>query len=380
MSSPATVALSEPDVLSSMGTTSAESAVREPLRVLMVTSDYPTNGRPRTTHFIKRQAEFLQAAGVDVEVFHFEGYKKLSNYARAWLRLRPHLERGRYDLVHAQFGQSGLLAFPKRLPLVVTLRGSDILGIVDDRTGRYTMKGRLLQTASRQVARRADAVILVSDHMRKVAGRTDSVHVIPSGIDLGLFRPIPRDEARQRLGISSTKRLVLFVGRPNQARKRFDLAKRSVEILDRTLPAELVLASCVPHVDIPYYMSACDALVFTSMQEGSPNVVKEALACDLPVVSVVVGDVETRLANIDGCELCRDDRPEALAAALERVLRREARINGRVRVAHLDETLLTQKVIAIYESVLGRRPGSAPVLGEPAATAPDIWSGGERDS
>ena len=361
MSSAAAIASPGATVVSSLEQTPAEFAIRDPLRVLMVTSDYPTKGRPRTTHFIKRQAEFLRTAGVDVEVFHFEGYRKFGNYVRAWVRLQRHLKRARYDLVHAQFGQSGILAFPKRMPLVVTLRGSDILGTLDDASGRYTVKGRVLQALSRQISRRADAVILVSDHMREAAGRADSVHVIPSGLDLALFRPIPRDEARHRLGLSPHKRLVLFVGRPNQARKRFALAKQAVEILDRTLPAELVVAWSVQHVDIPYYMAACDVMVFTSMQEGSPNVVKEALACNLPVVSVPVGDVEARLTGIEGCELCRDERPEAIAAALERVLRRGARVNARATVAHLDETLLTQKVIAIYESVLGRRELSAPI-------------------
>ena len=325
------------------------------LRVLMATSDWPMPGRPRTTHFIKRQAEFLRAAGVDVDVFPFAAGKQLVNYARAWRAMRRQLDAGQYDLVHAQFGQSGLLALPKRLPLVVTLRGSDILGIVSDADGRRTMQGRLLQQLSRHVARRADAVILVSDHMRAAVNRSDAVHVIPSGLDLSLFRPIPREEARHYLGLPPTKRLVLFVGRPQQARKRFDLAQQAVEILNRQLPAELVVAWGIHHVEIPYYLGACDVLVFTSMQEGSPNAVKEALACDLPVVSVPVGDVAQRLAGIDGCELCSDESPAAIAAALERVLRRNRRCAGRAAVAHLDETLLTKKVIAIYESVVGRR-------------------------
>lgn len=321
----------------------------------MATSDWPIPGRPRTTHFIKRQAEFLRSAGVDVDVFPFAAGKQVVNYARAWREMQRRLDAGSYDLVHAQFGQSGLLALPKRLPLVVTLRGSDILGIVSDADGRRTLQGRLLQQLSRYVAKRADAVILVSDHMREVVSRLDAVHVIPSGLDLSLFRPMPRDEARRHLGFSPTKRLVLFVGRPHQARKRFELAKAAVEIVNRSTPAELVVAWGIHHVEIPYYLNACDALVFTSMQEGSPNAVKEALACNLPVVSVAVGDVAQRLAGIDGCELCTDESPAAIAAALEGVLRRGGRCDGRAAVAHLDETLLTQKVIAIYESVLGRR-------------------------
>src|SRR5207248_2664939 len=83
--------------------------------------------------------------------------------------------------------------------------------------------------------------------------------------------------------------------------------------------------------------NACDALVFTSMQEGSPNAVKEALACDLPVVSVPVGDVAQRIGGVAGCELCPDEKPESIAAALERVLRRGIRAAGRAAVQDLDE-------------------------------------------
>jgi glycosyltransferase involved in cell wall biosynthesis len=129
--------------------------------------------------------------------------------------------------------------------------------------------------------------------------------------------------------------------------------------LNERLPARLVVAWSVPHADIPLYMSACDALVFTSMQEGSPNVVKEALACDLPVVSVAVGDVAERLRGVEGCELCADEEPGTIAAALERVLRRGGRVEGRAAVQHLDERVITDKVIGIYENVLAGLEQSA---------------------
>jgi len=115
----------------------------------------------------------------------------------------------------------------------------------------------------------------------------------------------------------------------------------------------LIVAWATPPETIPVFMSACDALVFTSFQEGSPNVVKEALACNLPVVSVPVADVPQRLRGIEGCEACGDDRTETIAAALERVLRRGQRIRGREAVQDLDERLLAAKLIGIYRSVLG---------------------------
>jgi teichuronic acid biosynthesis glycosyltransferase TuaC len=325
-----------------------------PIRVLMITSAWPTPGQPQTTHFIKRQAEFLRAAGVEVDVFRFRGRRNAWSYLRAWLAVQPRLTRRRYDLVHAQWGQSGLLALPKRLPLVVTYRGGDLHGRL--RNGRQTLIGRLLQYLCRVVARRADAAILVSQHMSQYLDPATPVQVIPSGIDFELFRLVPKDDARRRIGLAPGKRLVLFAGDPGNPRKRYLLAQQAVQLLRQSLPAELVVAWGVPHSDMPYYMNACDALVFTSRQEGSPNVVKEALACNLPVVSVPVGDVPLRLRDIEGCELVADQRPEAIAGALERVLRRGGRIAGRDAVADLNEEATTQRVIAIYRSILAAAP------------------------
>jgi glycosyltransferase involved in cell wall biosynthesis len=324
------------------------------LRVLTITSEWINTGHGAP--FIARQVEFLRRAGVDVEVFAFRGAKNPINYLKAWRRLRRKLKRERYDLIHAQFGQSGLLALPKRMPLVVTLRGDDILGV--NRPGRRpALYGRLLRRLSRLVAMRSDAVIVVADHMRAHVPSSAPVHVIPSGLDLDSFRRLPQTEARRRLGVPVGERLVLFACNPADERKRFDLARRAVEILNERLPAKLIVAWGVPHAEIPVYMSACDVFVFTSSQEGSPNVVKEALACDLPVVSVAVGDVRQRLQDVEGCEVCVDERPETIAAALERALRRGGRIRGREAVQCLDERLLTKKVIDIYWSVMRKAPG-----------------------
>lgn len=340
----------------------------KPLRVLMITSEWPKPGVSITPHFIKRQAEFLQAAGIDVDVFDFRGERRFRNYATAWLGVQRRLAASHYDLVHAQFGQSGVLALPKRLPLVVTMRGSDVLGIVGP-DGRHLRKGKLLQAASRLVARRADAVIAVSEHMRPHIGADIPVQVIPSGIDFDLFRPIDQAEARHRLGLPLDEKIIVFVGKPAQPRKRFWLAQQAVEVLSRTMPVRLHVAWARPHDEIPWHLAAADVLLFTSMQEGSPNAVKEALACNLPVVSVNVGDVPERLASIEGCELCQNELPETIATALERSLRRGSRVEGRAAVRHLDERNITEQVIAVYNRVLKHeRLSGARTQGETVAT------------
>ena len=329
-----------------------------PIRVLMITCAWPQPGQPRTTHFIKRQADFLTAAGVEVTVLHFRGQRRPWNYLGAWLRARRVLAETSYDVVHAQFGQSGLVAFPTSRPVVVTLRGSDILGIVGP-GGRRLPIGKVLQAATRFVCRHADAVVVVSDHMKAYLPKGVDATVLPSGLDFELFRPLSRQEARRRLGLDPDRSYVLFAGNPDHPRKRYHIAARAMELAAREYPAELLVAWGVPHDDMPYYMNACDAMVFTSMQEGSPNVVKEALACNLPVVSVAIGDVEERLGGIDGCEVTADDRPETIAAALVRVLRRGGRIDGRSTVLHLDERACTQRLIAIYRKLIDRDPLNA---------------------
>jgi len=317
----------------------------------MITCEWPTTISPDSGSFIARQVKFLRQAGVEIDVFDFRGRKNPRNYIRAWRAAQHRLSRGSYDVVHAQWGQSALLAFPKRLPLVVTFRGSDLNGDFG-KNGRITAAGRVLRVLSRWVADRADQIIVVSKELAsRIPGRP--CHVIPSGLDLDLFHPMPLEQARSRLGLPIGKPLVLFAAGPcNRPIKRYALAEAAMARLSPRLEAELVVASVVPHVLMPCYMNACDVLLVTSIREGSPNVVKEALACNLPVVSVDVGDVKQRIGPVEGCVLCRDDSPETIAADLERILQTRERVDGRRAVADLAEGDLAKRTIAVYREAI----------------------------
>ena len=325
----------------------------ETLRVFMITSEWPTPENPHQVPFIVRQVNSLRQAGVDVHVFAFRGNKNPLNYARAWKQVQAEITKGHYDLVHAQWGQSGLLALPKRLPLVVTFRGDDLEG-KQGPNGQWVRYGIVLEQVSRLVARLADQVIVVSESLAKSMPKR-SYHVIPSGLDLQMFCPGSKIEARQRLGLDASKYYVLFVGSTNRPTKRFDLAKEAVERLQSDLNVELLVATNVRHEQVPDFLNASDALLLTSVHEGSPNVVKEALACNLPVVSTDVGDVRQRIGNIPGCAVLPDARPETITAALRQVLQRGKRVNSRNMVLDLDETILTQKVIGVYKQTLSVR-------------------------
>ena len=322
------------------------------LRVLMITSEYPTPEKPHAVPFIARQAEFLGRAGINVDVFHFTGAKKLGNYLNARRRLQKHTAGRHYDVVHAQWGQSASLAVaPKRFPMVITFRGNDLEGIIG-KNGRITVLGQIQRNVSKLMARLADEVIVVSESLGRHLARKD-FHVIPSGLDLEAFRPMPQDAAREFLNLPRGKRLILFAASTiENPRKRYELAKEAVARIAERFAAELIVASNVPHSTIPYYMNACDALLLTSVHEGSPNVVKEALACNLPVVSVDVGDVAARIGGVEGCVICAEPTVEAVAAGLERVLSAAERINGADAVRHLNEESIAHQVIEVYKKAI----------------------------
>ncbi len=323
------------------------------MRVLFLTSEWPTDRRPWAVPFLVRQVRFLREAGLDVDVFPFKGRRNLKNYVAIYRRLQKHLNRQHYDVLHGQFGHSGLLAgLPKRAPLVVTFQGTDLHGIYTA-AGRYHPVSHPLRLLMQLVACRADEVIVVSEHLGSFLWRKDC-HLIPGGLDLDLFKPMPQDEARRRLGLPVDEPLVLFVGNPQNAVKRHHLAAAVMQVLSLTLPAQLLLLNGVQPELVPVYMNAADVLLVTSKHEGSPNAVKEALACNLPVVSVDVGDIRRRLANVSNCCVVPSEAPMAIAQALVQVLRQRQRCNGRESVQELNEALLVQRQIQVYESAVRR--------------------------
>ena len=289
-----------------------------------------------------------------VDVFAFRGSKKPFNYLRAWFQVRKRLRQGSYDLVHAQWGQSGLLGIPKRCALVVTFRGSDLEGIVDLK-GQYTLAGKVLKFLSKAIALVADEIIVVSESLGRRLPKGCTYHVIPGGLDLGQFCPASKTIAREALNLPKNRFLVLFGGNPDIPTKRYNLAQQALAQLAGQYDVDLVVAQKVPHHVMPLYMNACDMLLLTSLHEGSPDTVKEALACNLPIVSVDVGDVRERISGISGCVLCKDDRPTTIAAGLVEILSRKMPINSRDTVKDLDERILTKEVIRVYHRAMQRR-------------------------
>ncbi|MEA2421678.1 MAG: teichuronic acid biosynthesis glycosyltransferase TuaC, partial [Thermoleophilaceae bacterium] len=268
------------------------------MRVLFVTNMWPDEERPWYGSFVKSQADSLERLGVDLDVLAIRGYAGGGAYARATASVgRLNFRKREHDLVHAHYGHSGVVGrMHLRAPLIVSYCGDDLLGT---RTpdGGLTRRSRAEVAVFRQLARVSAATITKSQEMEAVlpAAARARNHVIPNGVDLDRFRRIDRAEARRRLGWDPDESTALFLANPEIAAKNYPLAAATCE---RLPDVRLRVAHGLPYSDVPLLLSAADALLFTSRSEGSPNVVKEAMAAELPVVSTAVGDVPERLAGV----------------------------------------------------------------------------------
>lgn len=273
-----------------------------------------------------------------------ESTRSVGSYLRFYPRaLRASLDG--YDLVHANQGivAPAALAQPTR-PVVLTLWGTDLYG--------------WLGPVSRWCARRADAVVVMSERMNLELDV--DAHVIPHGVDLETFRPRDHETACCEVGWDPDERHVLFPYSPERTVKKHSRAERVVHMANEHLDDRVCLHSVSgrPHEEMPRFMAAADALLLTSTHEGSPNAVKEAMACNLPVITTDVGDVRERLASVDPSFVRTTDA--GLASALVETLECGERSNGREAVRDLDVTGTARRLHSVYEAVTvgGERGGA----------------------
>ncbi|MFO7322979.1 MAG: glycosyltransferase [Chloroflexota bacterium] len=321
------------------------------MKILMVTHELPTPAHPGTMAPVARQIQSLQACGLEIDVLQLHGVRKLK-YLPALIEFQRRVAHA--DLVHAHFGYCAWLALSQHTkPLVISFMGDDLLGEPDEH-GHIQPLSKLVVQINRWVAKHADAVIVKSAEMAQIVAPV-AANIIPNGVDIQTFRPVDRSQARASLGWPDDRHYVLFAGNPAYARKGYPLAQSTMEHLRRCFdrPVELRSLWNVSPDQVPLYMNASDALLMVSLIEGSPNVVKEALACNLPVVSVPVGDVAYVLEGVDtGGVFPRD--PETLAGALKAVLSSGKRSNGRTILLQkgLDLASVAERIVRIYDGVL----------------------------
>ena len=289
--------------------------------------------------FIVEQAEALKEQRCEIEFFGLQG-KGLRGYLNNVPQLKQKIREFRPDVIHAHYGLSGLFANPQReIPVVTTYHGSDI----NDKSAL---------PFSKMAIRLSGWNIFVSRKIIEIAKPKKNYSLLPCGIDLHELQQMNKSEARQRMNLEANKRYVLFSGAFDNEVKNAPLARKAMEELCDPSVVLLELKG-YSREEVTLLMCAVDALLMTSFTEGSPQVIKEALACGCPIVSVDVGDVKERIDGVDGCYVAETRHATELASLLQNAMGFEGKTKGRERVIsdQLDNRLVSQQLMKIFKIV-----------------------------
>lgn len=310
------------------------------MKVIFIASGNKSVGT--VSAFVQSQFESLQKEGLDMLLFPVVG-KGWKSYAKAIFKLRSLVKKEKPDIVHAHYSTCGIVASLACLflkpKIVVSILGS---------FPRKTFKLRYCRFFIKHIW---DATITKSRRTANQLGL--DLPVIPNGVNLEQFKIIDQNIAREICGFEKDKKYIIWCSTPSRSEKRFWLAQKAVELLNNN---EVVLYPVYnkSHDDVVNYMCAADVLLLTSSKEGSPNVIKEAMACNCPIVSTDVGDVKDNTTNLQGAFVSTDDSPQTLASCLKQALTFNTRTKGREHLIGLELTTqdIARKIINQYKTMV----------------------------
>ena len=329
------------------------------MRVLVVTSMYPSKEAPGYAAYMAEQVRSLRAAGVDVDLFEFNPRRSRFNYAVSLPPLIRKLRSERYDVLHTHHTYSMILVdvartvARSRVPLVLTNHEGEASDATRrTRTWHPTSLLRNSLLLKRLVTRRADFPIFVSQRLSDAIVQNREFEVIPCGVDMEKFRPLDRARCRGQLQIPMDAFVLFFPANPKSYEKRIALAQVTYGVVRRRHPKALMLTGgSIPPDTMPLYYNAADVVLQTSFYEGSPTVVKEALACEIPLVSTDVGDTQAVVHGVPHCFICLDDAGALADSVLACEGQRAAGGRDRLLALGLSLEQTAQKLIRVYERV-----------------------------
>jgi glycosyltransferase involved in cell wall biosynthesis len=310
------------------------------MRVLVVCS----GNSGKVSPFILEQAEALMGLGVEIDFFLINK-KGILGYLHERKKLLFKIYQFSPDLIHSHYGLSGLFScLQQNVPVISTYHGSDInnRGVF-----LFSLISILLSKKNIFVSER---IYLKAFTFYKLIGFkrffTKKSIIIPCGVDLELFCSIEKNDARLKLGLDIEKKYVLFAGSFDNRVKNAPLARNVIELLNNV---ELLELKFYTRLQVVYLLNAVDCLLMTSLSEGSPQIVKEALSCGCPIVSVDVGDVKELILGLEECAVCSYE-PKEISIKLNSILRNGIRINGRDLLERREMGLrqVAQRIIKLY--------------------------------
>jgi glycosyltransferase involved in cell wall biosynthesis len=309
------------------------------MRALVITNMYPSEDDPGLGVVVADQVEDLRSLGVSVELVVIRGRRGKREYLKGAAKVRRLVKSEEFDVIHAHYGLTGVVALmQRRVPVVTTFHGSD--------TGYVRWQGWV----SRVVARLTTPIFVTRGGAKRLG--LPEADVIACGVDLAVFDPVDPAEARQSLGWDSGALIALLPGARANPVKRADLFDAAVRAARAVRPElESRTLEHLPREIVARYLNAASVTVMTSDSEGSPVTIKESLASRTPVVSVPVGDVAELIVGLPGCAIVGRD-PHALASAILTALEAGHPAILRERVEPFSRQHAAQQVLTVYEGVV----------------------------
>ena len=288
------------------------------------------------------QGDSLKREGIDVVYYGIKG-KGFINYLKNIKTLKKFLNDNKVDIIHAHFSLSAIISSiaKKRTPIVVSLMGSDS-------NGKFIYR-KIIQFFYRFLW---DTTIVKSQNIKDNLSLKNVV-ILPNGVNFDLFKPQNQIESKQKVNFKEDSKYIVFIADPDRVEKNIGLAIEGVNLLKKTMKAELFIVfgkNGIDHEEIPNYLNAADVLLLTSTSEGSPNVVKEAMACNCPVVATDVGDVNSIIGATKGCYITEFDAEDVALNLLNAI--NYGKTNGRTKIEHLNSKIIATKLISIYNNLL----------------------------
>ncbi len=316
------------------------------MKILYITNMYPNERDSTYGIFVKEQIEAISnCVPIDYEVYAINGKNGLVEYVKSIWRIRAKYKMGGFDLIHIHYGLSGLflLLGKMNIPIIMTLHGGDIL----------SEQGKTVQVAlTKQILKKCDFAITLNERMdnivRKFIKRTE---IIPCSVNTKLFISKERGE------VSPKKVKILFPSARTRCVKDFPLFKRVCNKLRERygLNVEEYYLENLSRQEVADLFFQMDLLLMTSISEGSPQVVKEAMACDLSIVSTNVGDVSVLLDGVKNCYVARSRDENELAGLAFKSLSELQTIGisprEKLNALGLDDTSIAQRIINVYKNI-----------------------------
>ena len=290
------------------------------------------------TPFVEEQVESC----ANDSSFQFD-YSEISSggvfgYLKGYLLLIKKIVLGKYQLIHAHYGLSAFIASLQPFkPVVITFHGCDV----------NDPKTRWISKIAYKLCKHA---IFVEAEMPAKLNATKKYSIIPCGVNTELFKPIDKTEARKKLNLLDTDKIALFASAFDVPVKNYALAKTAC---DQIKDLKLIELKNYTREEVNLLLNAVDLLLLTSIREGSPQIIKEALACNCPIVTTNVGDVAMRLKDIDQTFVCEQDAAR-ISEKITLILSTNKRSNGRDRIFEqkLDLDSVAQQINSIYKTIV----------------------------